>query len=464
MAEERYDAIVIGAGQGGGPFAGALAQAGRRTALVERAAVGGSCVNWGCTPTKTMVASARAAYLARRGPDYGVRTGRVSMNMGRVRQRKRAIVDLFRDGSQSSIESTPNLDLIFGDARFTASHTLAVRLRDGGERALSAELIVIDTGQRPALPPIPGLAELEPLDSMSIMELDYLPEHLAVLGGGYIGVEFAQMFRRFGSAVTLIERESNPLAHEDEDVCEAVAGVLRQDGIVLLTDAEIERAERAPDGRPRLTVRTAHGARTITASHILAAAGQKPNTDGLNLGAAGVKTNERGYITVNERLETNVADIYAIGDCNGEPAFTHISYDDYRILTANLLQGGNKTTTGRLVPYTVFIDPQLGRVGLSEKQARAEGRHVKVAKMDMDHVARALEVDEPRGFLKVVLGADGEQILGCAMLGMEGGELMSMIQLAMLGHVPASQLHDAIFAHPTLAESLNNLFAAGNIN
>lgn len=458
-SEDRYDAIIIGSGQGGGPFAGALAKAGRRTALVERAYVGGTCVNVGCTPTKTMVASARVAYLARRAADYGVRTGPVGVDMEAVRGRKRAIVEEFRGGSEHHIRSTDGLDLIIGDARFVGERTIEIALGEGGSRRLSAGVIVIDTGTRPALPEIEGLASVEPLDSTSIMELDEVPRRLLVLGGGYVGLEFGQMFRRFGSEVTIIDAAPQLLGQEDADVADLVAEILRQDGIDVLLGVQVSRAERKGDS-VRLLVRTQNGERVCDGSHLLVAAGRAPNTEDLHLEAAGVKTDARGFIPVNDRLETNVAGIYALGDVNGGPAFTHISYDDFRVMRANLLEGGSRSTAGRLVPYTVYIDPQFGRVGLTEQEARAQGRAIRVATMPMSDVARALEVDESRGMMKVVLDAETDQILGCAILGIEGGEIMSMIEIAMLGKVPASTLRDAVFAHPTLAEALNNLFAS----
>jgi pyruvate/2-oxoglutarate dehydrogenase complex dihydrolipoamide dehydrogenase (E3) component len=297
------------------------------------------------------------------------------------------------------------------------------------------------------------------LNSNSIMELDEVPEHLLVLGGGYVGLEFAQMFRRFGSEVTVVQRDKQLLTREDADVAEAVAEILRQDGVEVLLETQAQRAEQTEDGKIRLTISTPEGESALEGSHLLAAAGRPPNTDRLNLEAAGVETDKRGFIRVNERLETNVPGIWALGDVKGVPAFTHISYDDFRIVRINLLEGGNATITDRMVPYTVFIDPQLGRVGLSEEEAREQGRNVRVARMPMSHVARALEVDEPRGMMKAVVDADTDQILGCAVLGIEGGEVMAMIQIAMMGEVPYTVLRDATFAHPTLAESLNNLFA-----
>jgi pyruvate/2-oxoglutarate dehydrogenase complex dihydrolipoamide dehydrogenase (E3) component len=453
----EFDAIVIGSGQGGNPLAAALAGAGWRTAMVEREHVGGTCINEGCTPTKTMVASARAAYLARRGADYGVRTGEVTVDMGRVRQRKRDIVASFRGGSERRLASA-HVELLYGQAELTGPDTVAVSLRDGGRRVLQARTIVINVGCRPASPPVPGLDAVPALDSTSIMELDAVPEHLVVLGGGYVGLEFGQMFRRFGARVTIVQRGPALLAREDPDVAEAVAGIVREDGVEVLLDADAVGAA-AEGGRVRLDVRTGGETRVLDGSHLLVAAGRRPNTDGLGLEAAGVETDARGYVRVDERLRTNVPGIYAIGDVNGGPAFTHISYDDFRILRANLLEGGSATTVGRLVPYTVFIDPQLGRVGMSEAEAAAAGREVRVAKMPMTSVARALEVDESRGFMKAVVDAASEQILGCAVLGIEGGELMAALQVAMMGRVPYTALRDAVFAHPTLAESLNNLFA-----
>ncbi len=458
--QQHYDAVVIGAGQAGGPLAAALQNAGRKTALIEREHVGGTCINEGCTPTKTMVASARAAYLARRGPDYGVHTGAISIDMRRVRQRKRDIVASFRGGSERRLNETTGLDLLMGEARFTGPKALEVRLSDGGTHHLSADLIFINTGARPAVPDLAGIEVVPFLNSTTIMELDTAPEHLLVLGGGYVGLEFGQMFRRFGSRVTVVQRGPRLLAREDADVADAVAAILREDGVEVLLDATARRVERAADGALRLEVETPDGTRTLTGSHLLAAAGRVPNTERLDPAAAGVTTDKRGYIPVNERLETNVPGIYALGDVNGGPAFTHISYDDYRIIRTNVIEGGHATTMGRLVPYTVFIDPQLGRVGLGEEEARRQGRNVRVARMPMSYVARALEVDESRGFMKAVVDAETEQILGCAVLGIEGGEIMAMLEIAMMGRLPYTVLREAVFAHPTLAESLNNLFGS----
>src|ERR671938_131929 len=386
-----YDAVVIGAGQGGVPLARALAQAGRKTALVEREHVGGTCINEGCTPTKTMVASAKVAYFDRRSADYGVQNGPVAVDMLKIRQRKRDIVRGFRSGSERRIERTEGLDLLMGEARFTGPKELEVRLNGDGETVqLSADDIFINVGARPANPPIEGLDAVPALNSTTVMELDVVPDHLLVLGGSYVGLEFAQMFRRFGSEVTVVELGKQLMGRED----------------------------------------------------------------------AGVETDRRGFVEVNDRLETNVPGIYAMGDVKGGPAFTHISYDDFRIIRTNLLEGGDASIAERLVPYTVFIDPQLGRIGLSEQEAREQGRNIGVAKMPMSYVARAIEVDETRGFMKAVVDADTGQILGCAVLGIEGGEIMAMLQIAMMGKVPYTALRDAVFAHPTLAESLNNLFAS----
>ena len=459
-AQRAYDLIVIGAGQGGGPLATAFAAAGRTVAIVEREHVGGTCINVGCTPTKTMVASARVAYLTRRAADYGVRVAESTVDLGVARGRKRDIVESFRSGSERRIQDTDNVDLLMGEARFTGPDTIDVTLTDGSVGHLSAPTIVIDTGGRPAVPDLDGLTTVPFLDSTSVMELGELPEHLLVLGGGYVALEFAQMFRRFGSRVTVVQRDEQLMGREDADVAEAVAEILREDGVEVLLGASALRVESGQGGEIALRVRTGEGERDLTGSHLLVAVGRTPNTDQLNLPAAGVATDERGYIQVNERLETTASGVYAIGDVNGGPAFTHISYDDFRILQTNLIDGGNATTTDRLTPYVMYIDPQLGRVGLSEREARDQRRKVRVARLPMSSVARALEVDETRGFMKAIVDADTKQILGCAVLGIEGGELMSMLQLAMLGGLPYTCLRDAVFAHPTLAESLNNLFAA----
>ncbi len=454
---ERYDAIVIGTGQGGGPLAGRMADAGWRVAVIEREAVGGTCVNRGCTPTKTMVASARIAYLARRAADYGVQAGPVSVDMPVVRKRKRDIVEKFSGGSQRALEAREGLDLIFGEGSFTGPATVKVALREGGSRELEGDKIFINTGCRPRIPDIEGLSSVSYLDSTSIMELDAVPDHLVIVGGGYIGLEFGQMFRRFGAAVTIIEQRSRLMPDEDVDICGEVMKIFEEDGISLRIGCRPARVEES-GGKLEITLTGEGGSATVEGSHLLIAAGRTPNSDMLNLEAAGLTTDERGFIPVNDRLETAVTGIYALGDITGPPMFTHISYDHYRVLRANLLEGGDESKAGRMVPYTVFIDPQLARVGLSEEEAKRQGISYRVAKMPMSYVARALEVDESRGLMKVIVERETGQILGCAVLGIEGGEIMSMLEIAMMGKLPYTALQNAIFAHPTLAESLNNLF------
>ncbi|HEX3816625.1 MAG TPA: mercuric reductase [Mycobacteriales bacterium] len=458
MADEQYDAIVIGTSQGGRFLPIELAQAGQKVALVERGQLGGVCVNTGCTPTKTMVASARLAYQASRGAEYGVRTGPVSVDLAAVRERKRAMVAGARQNYASRLPQD-GLELIEGEAHFTGPKTVEVALTDGGTRQISAPVFVIDTGGRPRPLAITGAGGVPVLDSTSIMELDEPPEHLIVLGGGYIGLEFGQMFRRFGSAVTIIQSAPRLLMLEDEDVSDEVAAIVRDDGITVLTSSTPVRVEPADGGRLRLTVRTEHGERQLEGSHLLSAIGRVANTDALTPEAAGIRLNDHGFIEVDEHLETSVPGVYAMGDVKGGPAFTHLSYDDYRILRANLIRHEQASTRDRIVPYAVFIDPQLGRAGMTEREARAQGRAIQVAKLPMNAVVRAIETGETRGFMKAIVDADNGQILGCAVLGSEGGEVMTMIQIAMLGKLTHTAMADAIFTHPLLAEGLNTLFA-----
>ena len=459
MADEHYDAIVIGTSQGGRFLPVELAKAGQKVALVERDQLGGVCVNRGCTPTKTMVASARLAYQARRGAEFGVRTGPVSVDLAAVRERKRAMVAGARENYASRL-AQDGLDLIEGEARFTGPKTVEITLTDGsGSRQVSAPVIVIDTGTRPRPLAVSGAGDVPVLDSTSIMELDEIPEHLVILGGGYIGLEFGQMFRRFGSEVTVIQNAPRLMMIEDEDVSDEVAAILRDEGITILTSATADQVEPAGGGRVRLTVRTEDGEQQVEGSHLLSATGRIPNTEALTPEAAGIRLNDRGFIEVDEYLETSVPGVYAMGDVKGGPAFTHLSYDDYRILRASLLGGEKASTRDRIVPYTMFIDPQLGRVGLTERQAREQNRAVRVAKLPMSAVIRAIETGETRGFMKVVIDAGSGQILGCTVLGSEGGEIMTIIQVAMLGNLAYTAMANAIFTHPLLAEGLNTLFA-----
>lgn len=459
MHASHFDAVVIGSGQGGNPLALALAKAGRRTAIIERKHVGGTCINEGCTPTKTMVASGRVAYLARRAADYGVHTGPTSVDLKKVRQRKRDIVESFRSGGEERIRQAENLELIFGEGSFRAPKELVVKMNDGGQRELSADHIFINAGTRASRPELEGLENVHSLDNESIMELESVPDHLLVLGGGYIGLEFGQLFLRFGSSVTIVQSGSQLLAREDPDIAEEVTKILREDGIEVLLSAKASSIEKSGE-KIRLRVDVDGGQKALDGSDLLVATGRVPNSDSLNLRSAGVQTDEHGFIRVNDRLETTAEGVWALGDIKGGPAFTHISYDDFRILRDNILEGKQASTRNRQVPYCVFIDPQLGRVGMTENEARAHGKKIRVAKLPMSHVARALEVDETRGFMKAIVDADTNEILGAAVLGIEGGEIMSVIETAMMGKLPYTALRDATYAHPTLAESLNNLFMA----
>lgn len=457
---DRYDAIVIGSGQGGGPLASRLAKAGQHVALIEREHVGGTCVNEGCTPTKTMIASARAAYLARRAPDYGVQVGDgdVRVDLVRVRQRKRDIVASFRGGTENGFRKLDQLDLIMGNARFAGPHQVDVDVNEGGSRTLTAPIIAINVGTHPAVPPIDGLEHVPYYTNGSIMELANVPEHLLVLGGGYVGVEFAQMYRRFGSRVTLLQRGDQLLTGEDPDVAEALTDILRGEGIDIWLNAEARSVESA-DGSLTVSAGVNGERRDVQGSHLLVATGRQPNTDGLGLEHAGVDLDSHGFIPVDDRLRTSADGIYALGDVTGGPAFTHISYDDYRIVASDLLgDGSHPGTKDRILAYTVYTDPQLGRVGLSEQDARAAGHDVLVATLPMSSVARALETDETRGLMKAVVDADSKQILGAALLGTEGGEVVAAVQMAMLGKLPYTVLRDAPISHPSYAESLNNLF------
>jgi pyruvate/2-oxoglutarate dehydrogenase complex dihydrolipoamide dehydrogenase (E3) component len=457
MATEHFQLAVVGGGKAGKTLAGDLATAGQRVVMVERGMIGGSCINVACIPTKTVVRSAKVADLARHAADYGVRAEFHGVDPLGVRQRKRIVVNSMVDLNRKKFEQS-GMSLLLGDARFTAPKTIEVRLTDGTLRTLTADKIVINTGTRPSMPPVTGLSEAAPLTSESILELDRLPEHLIILGAGYIGLEFAQIYRRFGSRVTVIERGHCFLPREDADVAEAVLGILRDEGVDIRLATEVNRVSGRSGAGIHLDLTTPKGQETLDGSDLLAAVGRVPNTEALNLKAAGVQVDARGFVSVNERLETSVPGIWAVGDVNGGPQFTHISLDDYRILKANW-SGGSRTTRDRLVPYTLFIDPELGRVGLTEEEARARGWNVRVARLPVAAVPRARTMTETRGLLKAVVDAASQRILGVTILAPEGGEVMAVAQIAMQAGMPYTALRDTVFAHPTMSEALNDLFA-----
>ncbi len=460
MKTTRYDAIVIGSGQGGVPLAKSLATAGWKVALIEHQYIGGSCINYGCTPTKTMIASARVAHLVRRAKDYGVNSTFHSVDISRVIKRKQDIVESFRNGSRRKIKSTEGLSLYEGYARFVSEKTLEIIATGEPAKYIQAEIIVINTGASAVTPTIPGFEQVHTYDSTSIMEIEQLPNHLIVIGGGYIGLEFGQMFHRFGSKVTIVQRDQQLLSREDEDVAAEMEKILSNEGLTVLLNTTPTKITYDSKADLQLTVKDSKEEKTLTGSHLLVATGRQPNTEGLNLEATGLATDEKGFIGVNDQLETDVKGIYAIGDVKGGPAFTHISYDDFRILNKNLLHKGNSSITGRTVSYVVFTDPQLGRVGLTEREAKVLGYNIKIAKMPTSWVARAIETDETEGLMKAIIDAETGLILGAAILGVEGGEIMAVIQTAMRGKLSYTDISEEAFAHPTLAESLNNLFSA----
>ena len=453
-----YDAIIIGAGQAGGPLAKKLAEAGRKTLIIEKRFVGGTCVNDGCTPTKTWVASAKAAYMASNSAELGVKVKDFKVDMAVIKKRKDDIILKSRNGNQKGMEKTKNLDLVFGDATFIDHKTIAVKLNNGGTKKYKADLFFVNTGAKPVIPDIEGLQDIDYLTSTSILELDTVPGHLLVIGGNYIGLEFGQMFSRFGSKVTVLERSARIVSREDEDISAEVENLFELEKIRVLINTQAKKFEKTGKGKISVIVKTGNKEEKIKCTHVLVAVGRAPQTDTLNLDKTGVNLDEKGNIKVNNKLETNVPGIYALGDVKGGPAFTHVSYNDYTIVYRNLLQGVNYTTDDRPIPYCMFTDPQLARVGIDETEAKQQKLNYKVAKLPMAHVARAIETGDTRGFMKAIVDVDTKKILGAAVLGPEGGEIMTVLQMAMEGGITYDRIRFCVFAHPTYSESLNNLF------
>jgi pyruvate/2-oxoglutarate dehydrogenase complex dihydrolipoamide dehydrogenase (E3) component len=445
---KHFDAIIVGAGQAGPPLAGRLTAAGQRVAIVERKLIGGTCVNTGCIPTKTLVASAHAAQLARRGAEYGVGTGPVTVDMAKVKARKDDIMLSDRKGVEDWLDGMDGCTVFRGHARFEDPHTISVGTQDGEER-LQADRIFLNVGGRAVVPEIPGLSDVEFLTNVSILELDTLPSHLVIVGGSYIALEFAQMYRRFGAPVTVVERGSRLASREDEDVSTAVREILEAEGIDVVLGADDVRISKSDNGF-ELTPRD--GAAPIRGSHLLLAVGRQPNTDDLGLEAAGVRTDGRGYIVVDDQLKTSVNHIWAMGDCNGKGAFTHTSYNDFEIVAANLLDDDPRRVSDRVSTYALYIDPPLGRAGMTVSQVRESGRKALVGKRPMTRVGRAVEKGETQGFMKVVVDAETHEILGAAILGVGGDEAIHAILDVMSAKAPYTTLSRTMHIHPTVSE------------
>ncbi len=452
---QRFDAIIIGAGQAGPPLAGRLTKAGQTVALIEREHLGGTCVNDGCIPTKALVASASAAFVARRHADFGVTIGgQIGVDMRAVKARKDAIVGASVTGVTNWVSGMPGLTLFMGHARFASPTSVAV---DG--ETIEADQIFINTGGRATIPDWPALAQIPYLTNTTMMGVDFLPEHLVIIGGSYIGLEFAQMYRRFGSKVTVIEQGSRLIGREDEDVSAAVKDILEREGVTVRLNASCIGVEKTPTGIV-VAADCTEGAPAVAGSHLLLAIGRRPNTDDLGLDAAGIATDERGYITVDDQLRTNVPGVWAIGDVNGRGAFTHTSWNDYEIVAANLLDSDPRRVSDRITTYGLFIDPPLGRVGLTEREVRESGRPALMATMQMSRVGRAKELGETLGFMKVVVDTETKRILGAALLGVGGDEVVHSLTDLMYADAPYTVALRAVHIHPTVSELIPTLLGS----
>jgi pyruvate/2-oxoglutarate dehydrogenase complex dihydrolipoamide dehydrogenase (E3) component len=453
---KAYEFLILGSGAGGKLLAWHMASSGRRVAVVERRYIGGSCPNINCLPSKNEIWSAKVADLLHHAAQFGLLTGAVAVDMAKVRQRKREMVDGLI-ALHVDLYKKSGAELIMGEGRFTAPKTLEVRLNDGGVQVLTGERVFLNLGTRATIPPIAGLADARPITNIELLELDRLPAHLIVLGGGYVGLEFAQAYRRFGSRVTVIERGPQLVGREDPDAAEAIAQMLADEKIDVMLSTEVLKVEGKSGESVRVRLRTPKGERQIEGSDVLVSTGRTPNTAGIGLDILGVRLDERGYIQVNDRLETTAANVWAIGECAGSPQFTHVSEDDFRVIAANL-SGGNRSTRDRLIPFCLYTDPPLARIGLSETEAQQRGVAVRIAKLPMAGVLRARSTGEMRGFMKALVDSKSDRILGFTMFGPEAGEVMATVQIAMLTGMPYTGLRDAILAHPTMAEGLGPLF------
>ena len=455
-AAEEYDVLVMGGGTAGKVIAWTMAKEGRRTAVVDRKYVGGSCPNVACLPSKNVIHSAKVASLVGRHREFGIETGPIAIDMAGVYARKRDMVEGIVQVHLDRYQALGD-ELIFGEGAFIAPRTVRVALRDGGERTLSADRVFVNLGTHATMADTPGLREAKPMTHIEVLDLQRRPDHLLVLGGGYVGLELGQALRRLGSRVTLVERSSHLIANEDADVSQAVLQLFQNEGIDVLLGTHVLSVDGLSGERVSLRLKTGNGTRTLEGTDILVAVGRTPNTSGIGLEKAGIEVTEKGHIRVNDRLETTAPDVWAMGECAGSPYFTHVSEDDANIILENI-NGGHRSTTDRLVPYCVFIDPELARVGLNESQARARSIAYRVASVPFDSAWRAWTISERRGFMKTLIDAHSDRILGFTAFGPEAGELMGTVQLAMLAGQPYTILRDAIFAHPTMTEGLKALF------
>jgi pyruvate/2-oxoglutarate dehydrogenase complex dihydrolipoamide dehydrogenase (E3) component len=454
---EQVDVLILGSGGGGKLTAWHMARSGRRTAVVERRWIGGSCPNVACLPSKNEIRSAEVAHTARSAAQFGTITGPVKVDMAKVRQRKRDMVQALVDAHLRNYK-TSGAELIMGSGRFVAPKTIEVSLNDGGTRTLVGAQVFLNVGTHAAIPNVPGLEAAKPLTHIEALELDVLPQHLIVIGGGYAGLELAQAYRRFGAEVTVVEAGTQLMAREDPDVAHEIQQRLADEGVAIHVGTQLLKVEGQSGNAVSVTLQTSSGEKTINGSHILVAAGRIPNTAGIGLDTIGVELDDRGFVRVNERLETSAPDVWALGECAGSPMFTHISEDDFRIVRDNLA-GGKRSTGDRFIPYCMFTDPPLAHVGLSEREAERQGVKARVAKLPMKAVLRAQATGETEGFMKALVGENDDRILGFTMIGAQAGEVMAVVHTAIMANLPYTKLRDADFAHPTMAEGLNFLFS-----